>query len=412
MKILIISESINVEDSSGSKVNVALIQNLKKAGYIVRVLHFSHKIIYLNGIECILINEIKLSVNFLFSRLIRIFQKYSKIIINDRVESIFGFSFTHSNDTNSIVNGIKNNIDFNPDLVITLSKGASFRPHRAMLKLPQLHHKWLAYIHDPYPFHFYPRPYNWVERSYKHKEKFVLDITEKSKFLAFPSLLLKDWMQSYFPEVENKSVVIPHQINDAIEIVTIPDFFKINKFSLLHAGNLLPQRNPEFLLKGYMNFLMNNPEAIENSILYLIGNNDHHQKLLSDYANHDNFVIKKYLEYKIVQTLEINASSNIILEAISEISPFLPGKFPNCVKANKPIIILSPYHSEVKRLLGKDYPYWSKVNDVVSIEAIIKKLYLQWKQNPSQCYLNRPDLKYYCEEQSLKKVIDQLFYPN
>jgi len=198
MKILVISESINVEDSSASKVNVALINNLKKAGFELKVLHYSHKKIDLDGVECVYIKENRFSILFFLSRLVRLFQRKTKIIINDKLEGIFGFSFTHSNDTIQIFKAIKKEREFNADLLLTLSKGGSFRPHRAMLMLPEYQNKWMAYIHDPYPFHMYPRPYNWVEDGYKQKEKFMNNIMEKSKYLAFPSLLLKQWMKVTF----------------------------------------------------------------------------------------------------------------------------------------------------------------------------------------------------------------------
>lgn len=407
MKILVISESINVEDSSASKVNVALINNLLKAGFELKVLHYSHKKIDLDGVDCVYINENRLSILFFLSRFVRLFQRKTKIIINDKLEAIFGFSFTHSNDTCQIYKAIKSEKEFNADLILTLSKGGSFRPHRAMLMLPVLHNKWMAYIHDPYPFHMYPRPYNWVEDGYKHKEKFMNNIMEKSKYLAFPSLLLKQWMESYFPIVCDKSEIIPHQIGDFGKLEVLPSFFNQSGFSLLHAGNLLKQRNPEFLIKGFLNFLENNPEANGNATLYLIGHNDSHKKTLEKY-NHSNIVIRNYLEYKTVQTIENSATVNIILEAISEISPFLPGKFPNCVVADKPILILGPYYSEVKRLLGNDYSYWAEANDVNTIEKCISTLYQNWKNDPSSLRLNRKDLVDYATELHLKRVMDNL----
>jgi len=407
MKILVISESINVEDSSASKVNVALISNLVKAGFNLKVLHFSHKEIKLEGIECLWIPERRFSILFVLSRLVRIFQRKTKILINHNVENVFGFSFTHTNDVNQIALYIKKESDYDSDLILTLSKGGSFRPHRAMLLLPELHKKWMAYIHDPYPFHMYPRPYNWVEYGYLQKERFIREVTEKAKFLAFPSLLLKQWMESYFPAVALKSEIIPHQINISYSLEPIPDFFKENQFSLLHAGNLLKQRNPEFLIKGFLNFLENNPDAKDNATLYFIGHNDSHKKLLLEYS-HANIVVQNYLDYKIVQNLENKTSVNIILEAISEISPFLPGKFPNCVVANKPILILGPYYSEVKRLLGNDYAYWAEANDEKSIELCITNLYQIWKSNSSNLMLNRNDLIDYATELNLKKIIDDL----
>lgn len=408
MRILVISESINVNDSSASKGRVALIYNLKKANYTLRVLHYSHIEIKLNGIDCQLIKENKFSVLYFLSRFVRVFQRITKIYINNKIEKLFGFSFTHTNDTNTIAKSIKRNQDFNPDLILTLSKGGSFRPHRAMLKLPNLHSKWLAYIHDPYPFHVYPRPFNYVEESYKAKENFMLLITQKAKFLGFPSLLLKEWMQSYFPEVENKSIIIPHQIKVSTGNEKLPLFFVPNQFSLLHAGNLLRQRNPEFLIKAFLQFLEKNQDAKSIAKLYFVGNYKAHKDLLDLYERNTNIIVNGYIDYEIIKELEKNTAINIILEAVSEISPFLPGKFPNCIKANKPIIILGPYYSEVKRLLGKEYAYWAEANDIDTTEKIITQLYKIWKNNPNELRLDRNDLSDYCNEIELKKNIDEL----
>jgi len=387
---------------------VALINNLQLAGFTLKVLHYSHQEIQLQGIDCELIRENKFSAYFLLSRMIRLFQRTFKRNINATLETWFGFSFTHTNDTRSIAKAIQKAQHFAPDLILTLSKGGSFRPHRAMLRLPDLQSKWMAYIHDPYPFHFYPRPFNFVELSYKHKEEFMRQITEKAQYLSFPSLLLKEWMESYFPAVADKSCVIPHQIKVDDETQATPVFFTENQFSLLHAGNLLQQRNPDFLIKGFLQFLDKHPEAVNESKLYFVGSYKKQEHILNQYQNHPNIVVSDYIEYKLVQSLEKKAAVNIILEAIAEISPFLPGKFPNCVASNKPILVLGPYYSEVRRLLGKDYPYWSEANDVAAIEANITKLYQQWKQHPEQSQLNRPDLTHYCDEKSLKKVVDDL----
>lgn len=408
MKILIFSESINVEDSSASKGRVALILNLLKCGYEIKVLHFSHKEIQLKGVECVFVRENRFSIYFLLSRFVRVFQRVFQKLINQHVEGFFGFSFTHFNDSKTIAKAIRTHLDFNPDLILTLSKGASFRPHKAMLYLPELHSKWMAYIHDPYPYHFYPRPFNKVEPGYDKKEKFMREVIEKATFLSFPSLMLKEWLQSYFPAIENKSFILPHQITGDFEEKPIPDFFEKDKFSLLHAGNLLKERTPEFLVKGFVNFLENNPVAKTESKLYLIGKYHHHVNKLKPYLTSQTISVQNYTDYHTVQSIEKKASVNIILESISEISPFLPGKFPNCVKANKPILVLGPYYSEVRRLLGKDYPYWSEANDIEKIELQITKLYNLWKENPKQFILNREDLVNYCNEKSLKVVFDSL----
>ena len=271
-KILVVAESIDVEDSSGSKANVALIRNIFKAGFEMKVYHYTRKEIQLPGIPCVAIKENRRSGLFFLSRVERYFRKFFKIYLNKPLEKIFGFSFTLFNDRNSIVKALKKIDDFQPDLVLTLSKGGSFRPHHALLEIPEWHSKWLAYIHDPYPMHLYPRPYAWVEPGYYKKWKFMKRMSEKAAVSAFPSKLLMEWMGSYFAGFLEKGVVIPHQIDiDEAENNLAPAYFDPSKFNILHAGNLLWGRDPEGLLNAYVKFLQNNPEAEQDSRLLFVG---------------------------------------------------------------------------------------------------------------------------------------------
>ena len=411
-KIIIITESIDKNDSSCSKCNVALIENLKNSGFDITVYHYTRKEINLKDIDCQHIKEIKWSFNYFFSRIQRLIQRNIDVNLQPFLESIFGFSFTYYNDVNSIKLVLQKIIKLNPDLIITLSKGTSFRPHYAMLSFPNLHNKWLANIHDPYPFHINPRPFNWVESGYKKKENFINEISKKARYSSFPSLLLKEWMGSYFPNFLISGIVIPHQnSNYTILNHNAPDYFDISKFNLLHAGNLLEQRSPKGLIAGFELFLNQYPTAKEESQLLLLGPvSGKHTDFLKKYENnHPNIYIDKgYVYFDVIYNLQTKVSVNIILESKSEISPFLPGKFPHCVEANKIILSLAPYYSETRRLLGNDYEYWAEVDDVEKIAHLIGKLYQLWKENPDHLLLNRKDLEEYLSVSYLKKVINDL----
>jgi hypothetical protein len=409
-KILIVVDSINIEDSSGSKANVALINNLNKAGFEVLVYHYTLKNIELKNINTVAIPEIKMSTMYFLSRSQRIISRNFKINMAPFLERLFGFSFTFFNDTSGIIRALKK-CEFEPDLILTLSKGASFRPHYAVLKCPDLHDKWMAYIHDPYPFHYYPRPYNWVESGYKKKESFFLKVSEKAKYSAFPSKLLKEWMSSYFPNFIKTGVVIPHQNAEYnLPNKDFPNYFDAAKFSLLHAGNLMKQRSPKGLIEGFKLFLDKNPEAKKDSKLILLGNASYHSKILEDCIvdNPEIYIYNGNVAFDVVYNLQKNVSVNIILESKSEISPFLPAKFPHCVEANRPILLLSPYYSETRRLLGNDYAYWAEVDEVEKIAFVIENLYQLWKQNPYNLLLNRNDLVEYLSAENLKKIIIDL----
>jgi len=409
MKIVVVVDSINVNDSSGSKANVALINNLALIGFDVYVYHYSHKNIHLNGVSCKQINEIKYSPLYFLSRFQRVLGRNFNINIAAFLEGIFGFSFTFFNDVNSIKQALLK-MDFKPDLVLTLSKGASFRPHYSVLKLPQFYDKWMAYVHDPYPFHCYPRPYDYVESSYKQKEFFFKEVSEKAKYSSFPSLLLKEWMGSYFPNFLNTGIVIPHQNFDYnIKNCSPTSYFDESKFNLLHAGNLLQQRSPEGLINGFKLFLKQNPQARNDAKLFFIGRaHEQHLKVFEELNIPEIYFCNEVVPFEVVYNIQKKASVNIILEAKSEISPFLPGKFPHCVEANKVILSLAPYQSETRRLLGNNYPYWAEADDVQKIAGIIEKLYLLWIQNPDKLLLNRKDLEEYLSASYLKTVIDKL----
>jgi len=412
-KILVVVESIDVEDSSGSKANVALIQNLVKAGFEVMVYHYTRKEIQLPGIICMAIKEKRWSALFFLSRLERYIRFLFKISLNKPLEKVFGFSFTLFNDQNSIVAALQEMEGFKPDLVLTLSKGGSFRPHHALLKMPELHKKWIAYIHDPYPMHFYPKPYTWTEAGARQKEEFMKEVALKAEIIAFPSKLLMEWMGNHFAPYQTKGVVIPHQVEPFEEgnEEELPKFFNGQNFTLVHAGNLLWGRDPSGLILGFQKFLKANMGAKKDARLIFLGGANHYSSELSKYEREipQIKVSPDYVPFKMVQTIQKRSSVNIILEAKSTISPFLPGKFPHCVIADKPILLLGPYHSESKRLVGEAYPYWAEIDEVDKIAGHLENLYLRWKNDPNKLKLNRPDLEEYLSVKYLSETINKIF---
>lgn len=412
IKILVVVESIDIDDSSATKGRVALIKNLITIGYDVSVLHYTRRPASIEGVVCIPIKERKFNVFYILSRVRRLTKRHFGIDIFEKVDLFLGFSFAFYNDSKSIAKAVKKHY-LNEDLVITLSKGASFRTHHALLRLPYLYDKWMAYVHDPYPFHFYPRPYNWIEDGYKSKERFFREVSEKAKYSAFPSLMLRNWMGSYFPNFLKTGIVVPHQhLTGSLEnCKELPGYLKKDFFSILHAGNLMKQRPPMGLIEGFLMFLKNHPEAINTSQLILLGKATYfHQELLNYSTQHSQLYYSQgYVAYNEVSKVQNNVSVNIILESKSEISPFLPGKFPHCVFANKPILALGPFYSETKRLLGIDYMFWSEVDDVERISILLAQLYEEWKSNKENFKLNRPDLEDYVSTKFLKRQFQNVF---
>ncbi len=411
VKILVIADNLDVNKSSGAKGRVALIKNLNKAGFDLKILHNSEKIIEIDDINCQTIRQNKINLFYLLSRTQRVFKRLTNININPWVEKYFGFSFTFKNDVQSITKAIKNENYGQYHWILTLSIAASFRSHAALLKLPEWHSKWLAYVHDPYPMHSYPRPYDWVEPGHQFKRNFFLKIAKGAKYMVYPSQYLAEWMESYYHIAKGKAVIVPHQISElTTDKYDETIFGSNNQFRILHAGNLMSARNPIDLIKAFQYFIKKNPEAQSNSKLFFVGKvgvyeQEFNQAMLE---TPQLYSTNSYLPFSQVNALQNDVSVNVILEAKGAFSPFLPGKFTHSVAADKPILLLGPYYSESRRLLGSDYPFWSEIDNVEQISTCIEKLYILWKENDKKVTLNRPDLYQYLSESYLKTQIDSL----
>ncbi|MCG2419882.1 UDP-glycosyltransferase [Aequorivita sp. F47161] len=412
LKILILAETLDVDSSSAGKAQNAFIKSLAAEDFDIKAYHYSYKEINIKNVQTILIKENRLDIYYVLSRFQRIFQRMTKLNISRFLETRFGFSYTFRNDVNSMAKTLKLEKPANYDILITLSRGASYRTHAALLKLPKWHKKWLAYIHDPYPFHWYPKPYKWLQAGSAQKEQFFKQVALKARWLGYPSQLLSEWMGQFDSSFIEKVVILPHQIpkNITENINVLPDYFEKDKFTVLHAGNLLAQRNPFPLIEAWVNFLDKNPEVKDECQLLLIGPASYHQPKLSHICTNapSIFVSDGYRPQKEVIQIETKASVNIILEAVSEISPFLPAKFPGLVKANRPILHLGPEHSESRRLLGSDYEYVAVADDILTISDKLLLLYKEWKMNNSHFYLNNPELQYYFSSENFEKIIKGL----
>ena len=101
-KILVITDSIDVQDSSGSKANVAFIKSLVISGFQVSVFHLTGRDIALENSQTRNIKELQWTSLFFLSRFQRLFQRYLKIDLSKFLENRFGFSFTFFNDVNSV----------------------------------------------------------------------------------------------------------------------------------------------------------------------------------------------------------------------------------------------------------------------------------------------------------------------
>ena len=72
MKVLVLCESLDENDSSGTKGRVSLLKSFVKAGYSTTALHYSRKDIIIEGVKCISVKERKAGLLYFLSRIQRL----------------------------------------------------------------------------------------------------------------------------------------------------------------------------------------------------------------------------------------------------------------------------------------------------------------------------------------------------
>lgn len=411
LNILVLADTLDIEKSSGAKGRIALILGFLEAGYNLKVLHYSRKEIQITGVATVSIPEQRNNLSYFKAKSQLLIQRLTGRNINSWVEARKGFSYTHDYDVLSIKKALNKENPEHFDYVLALSYASSFRAHKAVLQSKTWHSKFLAYIHDPYPMHSYPRPYDWVEPGHSFKRAFFVHLFDAAKHAIYPSKMLSEWMESYYPQAKEKAIIIPHLIRkDLNDTGDYPPYFDSTLFNVLHAGSLMSARNPMSLVRAFEQFLSQNLEAQEQArLVMVVGGSVFHNEMSSIATRLPQLILSnKQEDFQTTYNMQQQAAVNVVLEAKGPASPFLPGKVPHCVAANKPLLLLGPYYSETRNVLGMDYPYWSEIDDTQKISQLLEQLFKEWQEHAGNSQLNNPQVTAYLSSISITKAFAAL----
>lgn len=299
----------------------------------------------------------------------------------------------------------------NYDIVFFFGAGGNFSPHIAARNLPQTTAILVGYVHDPYPKSAYPKPYNGPEMSYDKNELMLYQkMINRIDYLLFPSQTLGEWMAQHYKLPEKKIVVLPHLLpnepdfsqkaNPSQAIIDFLDKHKLeqNQF-FLHTGTLLNHRRIEKLVEAFKELKANGELA--NQKLVFIGNANYD---ISTLRSEEVIIIDQRMPYSFIQEFSLHAKALMIIEHVGDISPFLPGKFPEYMVFNKPVLHFGPKNSEVHRLL-ETYEDVSLSASLDNLEEIKTALLTA---STMEGFQMSKELRYYLSDQHLVNKVEEL----
>lgn len=342
MKILIVSSEIIVNKYSASIRVSKIIKELSKISSVeiltepMSVWDFNHKA------DEIFVTDYKIPKTIKKSLKAKVYSKYFKI------------SIPHLKRYKAFVSKLKQ-IDLNQyDVIIAFGGGGFFEPLEA---LSQIKTKALTigFIHDPYPSDVFPEPYQteFNKNTLKIRNK-LKDVFLKLDKLAFPSKLLGEWMDKYYEFGYDKILELPHllptiHIDDdakkkAEQFLNLHEL-KPEKF-YFHAGTLLKHRPVKDIITQFKKLKSDGYFDHDFKLLFIGRVNYDIQK-----SDKDVIVIKERQPLDLINAISTHAKALIIIEHIADISPFLPGKVPEYIAHEKPIMHFGPQHSETCRIV-------------------------------------------------------------
>jgi len=370
-KILVLSESLRINETSSGIVSSTTIATLADAGYDVFVLSvrdFSYPVTWLpDSVKVRLFEAPETAKPFFYGI--------------PKLRALRAHYFGVGDSDFELFKRWKDQIakaisDFNPDYLFVLGSGLSFIPHFAVealnIKVPIV-----CNFHDPFPQFAYPVPYKKSKTLLQRVQCWKMNaLISKSVSVTFPSSLLGEQMGEIYSELRDKTVILPHigrhldglPAGEADHQVSLEE----GKLNILHIGTLLGPRDPRTLIRAFDELSERDPWVKDNVHMLFVGRVSQDQSLQSVYGNVK--VIDQRVSYRKSLELMKKASALMIIEAESDCSPFMPGKLADIGHNEKPWISLTPINSEIVRIMGEDFPLRTELNNSEGISTVLRKL--------------------------------------
>jgi len=238
---------------------------------------------------------------------------------------------------------------------------------------------WVANFNDPWDLegaHLLPQDREKRKRTLalRVSEFWLRRVMQTADVVTFPCARLRDY-HLRLASPRGECVVVPH-IGSRAPGETTP-----GQFHLVHAGNLgageSTRRNTTIeLLKALRSFLDRSPAAQKNCRLVLVGPEDRPTLALAQEMGLSPYVsCTGRLSYQASLERIASATVCLLVEGNMPEGIFLPSKFPDYIRAGKPVIALSPSEGTIADLGSERGVTQVSVANPAAIEAAIARHY-------------------------------------
>lgn len=271
---------------------------------------------------------------------------------------------------------LKKYLSENKDIETVITTGPPHSLHLIGMELKeQLPIKWIADFRDPWTTIHYHKSLRLSKSAQKKHEKLEKKVLQAADTIVVTS----PTTQQDFKQLTSKPVEVitnGYDTSKNKEVVLDP------KFSLVHIGSLLSNRNPKILWK-VLSELMDEMEGFSEDLeIKLVGlvSNDIKEEIHT-YCLSENVVLPGYVSHQEAISFQNSAQLLLLIEMNKvETNAIIPGKLFEYLRSKRPIIAIGPEKSDVEVILNEtEAGEYFTYNDGVTLKQSIVEKYNAYK---------------------------------
>ncbi len=274
------------------------------------------------------------------------------------------------------VNYLKEYLSRNPDIQTIITTGPPHSLHLIGMKLKkETGVQWIADFRDPWTTIHYHQSLPLTKKSkekHKYLEQEVLQTADRV-VVTSPST------QKEFQLISGRSVEL---ITNGFDDDSVGEVSFDEKFSIVHIGSLLKNRNPEILWEVLSEMIYEIPELKKDLEIKLVG------VVAEDILKHvnnkglqDQIVLPGYVAHDEAIVFQKAAQLLLLIEMDrAETKAIIPGKLFEYLRAQRPILAFGPEGSDIAPILQETQSgHFFKYTEKDRLKAILLQYYHAYK---------------------------------
>jgi hypothetical protein len=248
--------------------------------------------------------------------------------------------------------------------------------------------KAIIIFHDPYPHAWYKGKSSNIHKNEFLRLERMIGVVQQSKICCATAYYMAKDLQYLYASDKNFYTLTHYYDSNAFDLEMKGKIRKKEaKIQISYHGALMLGRNIINVLEAYTQLIKQNPVIKDHTEFVLRLKGEKIDEIKKRFNVNRNIQILDTLDFSNSANEQILESDIIvILENGPHYSNIMPGKVPFVASMTKPVLVVSPERSELRRIIKDKDKYIANMNNVEEIKLRLENLILSNLQNRETVY--------------------------